>query len=74
MISQEDYAFITAFDSATGKEREAILQDQRPQFAKTILNLMGHISKNQTIYYILVLIDDMITVSCDWWEYSWTNY
>jgi len=62
MISQEDYTFIVAFDSATGKERELILQDQRQQCAKTFLNLMGHISKNQTIYYILVLIDDMFTV------------
>jgi V-type H+-transporting ATPase subunit H len=63
MISEEDYNFIVAFDSASGKEREAILQDQRHQCAKTFLNLMGHVSKNQTIYYVLVLIDDMFTVS-----------
>jgi len=62
MISQEDYNFIVAFDTSSGKAREQILQEQSQQCAKTFLNLMGHISKDQTIYYVLVLIDDMFTV------------
>lgn len=62
MISQEDFNFIVAFDGSTGKVREQLLEEQRLQCAKTFLNLMGHVAKDQTIHYILVLIDDMFTV------------
>lgn len=60
MISQEDFNFIVAFDGASGKTKDALLEEQKTQCAKTFLNLMGHVSKDQTIYYILVLIDDML--------------
>ena len=33
------------------------------QCAKTFLNLMAHISKEQTVQYILTLIDDNLHVS-----------
>jgi V-type H+-transporting ATPase subunit H len=62
MISQEDYNFIVAFDGPNGKAKDQLLEEQRAQCAKTFLNLMGHVSKDQTIYYILVLIDDMLLV------------
>ena len=62
MISQEDYDFIVAFDGASGKAKEKLLEERKTQCAKTFLNLMGHVSKDQTIYYILVLIDDMLLV------------
>lgn len=62
MISQEDYDFIVAFDGASGKAKEKLLEERKTQCAKTFLNLMGHVSKDQTIYYILVLIDDMLQV------------
>lgn len=61
MISQEDYNFIIGFDAAAGAARSAFLDEQRHQCAKTFLNLMGHVSKDQTIYYILVLIDDLLS-------------
>lgn len=60
MISQEDYNFVVAFDSATGDEKEKHLKENRIQCAKTFLNLLGHISKEQTIQYILIMIDDML--------------
>jgi len=62
MISQEDYNFIVAFDAPNGKAKDQLLEEQKTQCAKTFLNLMGHVSKDQTIYYILVLIDDMLLV------------
>lgn len=34
------------------------------QCAKTFLNLMAHISKEQTVQYILTLIDDTLQVLC----------
>ncbi|KAL0275230.1 UNVERIFIED_CONTAM: hypothetical protein PYX00_003155 [Menopon gallinae] len=60
MISQEDYNFIVAFDNADANGREEILKENRAQCAKTFLNLLGHVSKDQTIQYILIMIDDML--------------
>jgi V-type H+-transporting ATPase subunit H len=63
MISQEDYTFIVALDNATESAvREKLLREQRTQCAKTFLSLLGHVSKDQTIQYILVMLDDMLQV------------
>lgn len=62
MISQEDYKFIVAFDVPDSAEREELLKNNRLQCAKTFLSLLGHISKDQTLQYILVLLDDMLQV------------
>lgn len=62
MITQEDYGFITAFDNADDNGRETLLKDKRTQCAKTFLNLLEHVSKDQTIQYVLVMIDDMLQV------------
>lgn len=62
MITQEDYNFITAFDNADAATREALLREKRSQCAKTFLNLLEHVSKDQTIQYVLVMIDDMLQV------------
>nr|XP_023026141.1 V-type proton ATPase subunit H isoform X3 [Leptinotarsa decemlineata]ATP16149.1 putative V-type proton ATPase subunit H [Leptinotarsa decemlineata] len=63
MISQEDYNFIVAFDVTDSAKREALLQKDRNQCAQTFLNLLGHVSKDQTLQYILVLVDDMLQES-----------
>ncbi|CAB3380459.1 Hypothetical predicted protein [Cloeon dipterum] len=61
MISNEDYTFIVALDTATdGKAREELLKSQRGQCAKTFLSLLGHVSKDTTIQYILVMLDDLL--------------
>jgi len=60
MISQEDFNFITWLDNSTPDQREQLLKEKPYQCAKTFLNLMGHISKDQTVQYILTMIDDML--------------
>lgn len=60
MINNEDYTFIAAFDKSEGAGREKLLSDNPTQCARTFLNLLGHLSKDQTIQYTLILIDDMI--------------
>lgn len=60
MISEEDYNFIVAFDVSDSAKREALLKNDRNQCAQTFLNLLGHVSKDQTLQYILVLVDDML--------------
>lgn len=42
------------------------------QCAKTFLNLMAHISKEQTVQYILTLIDDTLQVQSQIHP-LWTN-
>lgn len=55
MISQEDYSCVSSLD----KDKK-YLQDNPTQCAKTLLNMLSHVSKDQTIQYILVLIDDLL--------------
>ncbi|XP_023306430.2 V-type proton ATPase subunit H isoform X2 [Lucilia cuprina] len=56
MISQGDYHCITALD----KSKAAYLQSNPAQAVKTLLNLLSHVSKDSTIQYILVMIDDLL--------------
>jgi len=60
MISQEDFDFISRFDNSDPKSREALIQENPLQCAKTFYNLLGHISKDQTIQYLLTLVDDFL--------------
>jgi len=60
MISQEDFNFITWLDNSTPDQRHQLLKEKPYACAKTFLSLMGHISKDQTVQYILTMIDDML--------------
>lgn len=62
MISKEDFEFIQAFDVPDSSQRENLLKTHRIQCAKTFLNLLGHVSKDSTLQYILTMIDDMLQV------------
>lgn len=59
MISQEDFTIISALDS---DKRGQFLVENATQCTKTFLNLLSHVSKDQTIQYILVMIDDLLQV------------
>ncbi|XP_023684362.1 V-type proton ATPase subunit H isoform X1 [Paramormyrops kingsleyae] len=58
MISSEDCEFIKRFEQS--EDKQEILTNEGHQCAKTFLNLMAHISKEQTVQYILTLIDDTL--------------
>ncbi|KAF6208417.1 hypothetical protein GE061_016873 [Apolygus lucorum] len=60
MITQEDFNFITAFDRADQETRAKLINEHRGLLAKTFLNLLEHVSKDLTIQYVLVMIDDML--------------
>jgi len=60
MISEEDYRFITEFLACEGSKKDALLAEQKVQCAKTFLSLLEHISRDQTVQYILIIIDDML--------------
>lgn len=57
MITNEDYLCVSALDS---DQRASYLKQNPSQCAKTFLNLLSHVSKDQTIQYILVMIDDLL--------------
>lgn len=57
MISAEDFDCISALD---GDTKAAYLKQSPDQAARTLLNLLTHVSKDTTIQYILVLIDDLL--------------
>lgn len=57
MISAEDFDCISALD---GDTKAAYLKQSPDQAARTLLNLLTHVSKDNTIQYILVLIDDLL--------------
>jgi len=59
MISQEVFDFISAYDVTDAKGQ--FLNANRPQAAKAFFSLLEHISKESTIQYVLVLIDDLLT-------------
>jgi V-type H+-transporting ATPase subunit H len=61
MISQDVFDFISAYDVTDAKGQ--FLNSNRPQAAKAFFSLLEHISKESTIQYVLVLIDDLLTVS-----------
>lgn len=60
MISQEDYNFIVALDQSTAESRANLLKQQRGQSAKTFFNMLERISRDQTIQYILIMIDELL--------------
>ena len=62
MISKEDYDVIIGVETP-GENRDSLLKNNRYQVARTFMNLLSHISKDQTIQYILTIVDDIISVS-----------
>lgn len=65
MITQEDYNVIVQIDGYKDKdERERFFQSPENRFnaIKTFINLMGSIAKEQTLQYLLILVDDIIQV------------
>ncbi|XP_055371601.1 V-type proton ATPase subunit H isoform X1 [Condylostylus longicornis] len=57
IISNDEFQCVTSLD---GPERADYLQKQPSQTAKTLLNMISHITKDQTIQYLLVMIDDIL--------------
>jgi len=61
MIGEDDFQFISRLDSAQdGKQRQAIIQEQPMQLPKTFFNLLNQVAKEQTIQYLLTLMDDLL--------------
>ncbi|VDK77408.1 unnamed protein product [Onchocerca ochengi] len=61
MIVQEDYDFITAYEALkTKQDRDVFLENNKNQCARTMINLITTVAKDQNVRYVLTLMDDMI--------------
>uniref|UniRef100_A0A0M3HXI0 V-type proton ATPase subunit H n=2 Tax=Ascaris TaxID=6251 RepID=A0A0M3HXI0_ASCLU len=61
MIAQEDYNFITAYEAAKSKgDRDALLESTKQQCARTMINFITTVAKDQNVRYVLTLLDDML--------------
>jgi hypothetical protein len=63
MITQDDFNFISRFDTSDGQAREALIREDPAQLAKTFFSLLSQISKDTTLQYLLTLLDDLLQVS-----------
>ncbi|VDD90676.1 unnamed protein product [Enterobius vermicularis] len=61
MIEQEDYNFISAYESAKSKaDRDALLKSNEEQCARTLINLITTVAKDENVRYVLTLFDDLL--------------
>lgn len=61
MIAKDDFEFISRFDGAPDpRTRESLIAQNPAHFAKCFFNLLNQISKDQTLQYILTLLDDVM--------------
>ncbi|CAL1542187.1 unnamed protein product [Lymnaea stagnalis] len=60
MITNEVYEFISKFDTAKPEERTAMLQKNPTQFVMVFRMLMEGISRDQTLQYVLTMLDDVL--------------
>ena len=61
MISQDDFNFINELDSAGVEGRQLVMEKHGSKAARAFVNLIGQISRDQTVRYLLTLIDDLLT-------------
>lgn len=63
MIPQEDFNFVTAYEGAKSRaERTELLEKNKGQCARTFINLITNVAKDQNVRYVLTLLDDMLQV------------
>lgn len=63
LVPQEEYNFITSYEAAKTKaERDNVLYQDRINTARSIINLITDVAKDQLIRYILTIFDDLLQV------------
>ncbi|XP_059175247.1 V-type proton ATPase subunit H-like [Physella acuta] len=60
MISNDVYLFIEKFDHAKQEERTAMINSNPTLFVKVFRHLMEDISRDQTLQYVLTMLDDVL--------------
>ena len=60
MLSDDDFNFINELDSS--EDKQFVLNKYGKDAARSFANLIGQISRDQTVRYLLTLIDDILTL------------
>lgn len=59
MISDRDFKLITAYEKVTSENRSEFIQEHSNELAETFLTMLSNVAKDDTIQYILCLIDEL---------------
>lgn len=59
MISDRDFKLITAYEKVTLDNRSEFVQEHSNELAETFLTMLSNVAKDDTIQYILCLIDEL---------------
>ena len=61
MICEKDFNVISVFDVLAKEKNYEMVKSNPEEVLSTIFSLLGHLSKDLTVQYLLTLLDDMIT-------------
>ena len=63
MMAQEDLELLVAYDKKPKPEKQRLMKESGTVYAQLFLKLLTKIKKNETLQYILTLIDEILTIS-----------
>lgn len=62
MINQEQYNVIMMLDTSPPPRRDQFLREHKYECARTFLEMVANVAKDQTVQYLLTMIDDILQV------------
>ncbi|XP_020597175.1 probable V-type proton ATPase subunit H, partial [Phalaenopsis equestris] len=63
LISGTGLQLLRRYDNKSESQRAALLDDDGPAYVRVFVNILRDISKEETIEYVLALIDEMLTAN-----------
>ncbi|XP_055339404.1 V-type proton ATPase subunit H-like [Paramacrobiotus metropolitanus] len=60
MITQEQFNVIMMLDTAPPPKRDQFMKEHRFECARTFLEMIANVAKDQTVQYLLTMIDDIL--------------
>lgn len=64
IISEEDYAFITSFENLSVDEMHESMKNHGMDNALSLMNLIQKISAEETLVYLLTILDTLLPGIC----------
>ncbi|KAJ3669354.1 hypothetical protein LUZ60_011304 [Juncus effusus] len=63
LITGTSLQLLRRYDKRPENQRASLLEDDGPNYVKLFVNILQNISKEETVEYVLALIDDMLTAN-----------
>lgn len=61
LISDRDLQLIKRYDKATKESQASLLKEAGPAYAEAFLSVVRNVTKEDTVQYVLALLDDMLS-------------